>query len=240
MKKLIITLLIPFCGYAVTAQTKRKPATKKALVKSTAAPARMTSLADSASYAFGISMGSGLKTNGLKALNYDLLIKGLKDAFQGQTPLLNEQASQKAIGDLFKTITMEKYAPQIAKEKNFLEGNLKQINVKNTASGLQYIVITPGEGPKPTATDNVLVNYKGTLLDGKQFDSSYDRKEPLSIAVNRVIPGWTEGLQLMSPGSKYKFFIPYQLAYGERAMGKDIPPYSMLIFEVELLKINGK
>lgn len=239
MKKLIITLLIPFCGYAVTAQTKRKPATKKATVKSAAA-ARMTSLADSASYAFGISMGSGLKTNGLKVLNYDLLIKGLKDAFQGQTPLLNEQASQKAIGDLFKTITMEKYAPQIAKEKNFLEGNLKQINVKNTASGLQYIVITPGEGPKPTATDNVLVNYKGTLLDGKQFDSSYDRKEPLSIAVNRVIPGWTEGLQLMSPGSKYKFFIPSNLAYGERAMGKDIPPYSMLIFEVELLKINGK
>lgn len=240
MKKLFITLLIPFCGYAVTAQTKHKPGNKKAPVKSAAAPARMTSLADSASYAFGISMGSGLKTNGLKALNYDLLIKGLKDAFQGQTPLLNEQASQKAIGDLFKIITMEKYAPQIAKEKNFLEGNLKQTNVRNTASGLQYIVITPGEGPKPTATDNVLVNYKGTLLDGKQFDSSYDRKEPLSIAVNRVIPGWTEGLQLMSPGAKYKFFIPYNLAYGERAMGKDIPAYSMLIFEVELLKINGK
>lgn len=240
MKKLIITLLIPFCGYAVTAQTKRKPAAKKAPLKSAAAPARMTSLADSASYAFGISMGSSLKTNGLKTLNYDLLIKGLKDAFQGQTPLLNEQAAQKAIGDLFKIITMEKYAPQIAKEKNFLEGNLKQTNVKQTASGLQYIVITPGEGPKPTATDNVLVNYKGTLLDGKQFDSSYDRKEPLSIAVNRVIPGWTEGLQLMSPGSKYKFFIPYQLAYGERPAGKEIPPYSMLIFEVELLKINGK
>ncbi|KIO77595.1 peptidylprolyl isomerase [Pedobacter lusitanus] len=200
----------------------------------------MTSLADSASYAFGTSMGSGLKTNGVKTLNYDLLIKGLKDAFQGQTLLLTEQASQQVIGNFFKEITREKYAAQIAKEQNFLEGNLKVIDVKSTSSGLQYQVITPGEGPKPKATDNVLVNYKGTLLNGKQFDSSYDRKEPLSIAVNRVIPGWTEGLQLMSPGAKYKFFIPYNLAYGERAMGKDIPPYSMLIFEVELLKINGK
>jgi len=239
MKKLALTFLIPLCGYAVTAQTKRKPATRKTPVKITA-PVKMMSLTDSASYAFGISMASGLKTNGVKSLNYDLLAKGLKDAFQGQTPLLTEQASQKVIGNLFKEITMEKYAAQIAKEKNFLEGNLKVTDVKSTASGLQYIVITPGDGPKPKITDQVTVNYKGTLLSGKQFDSSYDRKEPLTIGVNRVIPGWTEGLQLMSPGSKYKFFIPYHLAYGERAMGQEIPPYSMLIFEVELLKINGK
>ncbi|QNK62363.1 FKBP-type peptidyl-prolyl cis-trans isomerase [Pedobacter sp. PAMC26386] len=240
MKKLIITLLIPFCGYAVNAQTKRKPATKKTTAKTAVSAAKLANLTDSASYAFGLSMATGLKSNGVKALNYDLLARGLKDAFQGHTPLLTEQTSQKVIGNLFKEITQAKYAEQIAKEKNFLEGNLKNIEVKNTASGLQYIVVAPGDGPKPKATDNVLVNYKGTLLNGKQFDSSYDRKEPLSIAVDRVIPGWTEGLQLMSPGSKYKFFIPYNLAYGERAMGKDIPPYSMLIFEVELLKVNDK
>ena len=239
MKKLVLTLLIPLCGYAVTAQTKHKPVTRKTPAKTTA-PIRMTSLTDSASYAFGLSMASGLKTNGLKALNYDLLTKGLKDAFQGQTPLLTEQASQKVIGNLFKEITMEKYAAQIAKEKNFLEGNLKVTEVKSTASGLQYIVVAPGDGPKPKLTDQVTVNYKGTLLSGKQFDSSYDRKEPLTIGVDRVIPGWTEGLQLMSPGAKYKFFIPYNLAYGERPMGKEIPPYSMLIFEVELLKVNDK
>jgi len=101
-------------------------------------------------------------------------------------------------------------------------------------------VLTPGTGVKPQATDTVLVNYKGTLLDGKQFDSSYYRNEPLSLSLDRVIPGWTEGMQLMPAGSKYRFFIPYELAYGERGAGQDIPPYSTLIFEIELLKVNGK
>ena len=124
--------------------------------------------------------------------------------------------------------------------QDFLEQNKKRAGVQTTASGLQYEVLTAGTGVKPLATDSVLVHYKGTLLNGKQFDSSYDRGEPISFPLNRVIPGWTEGVQLMPAGSKYKFFIPYNLAYGERGAGQDIPPYSTLIFEVELLKVNGK
>ncbi|MBB6500288.1 FKBP-type peptidyl-prolyl cis-trans isomerase [Pedobacter cryoconitis] len=239
MKKLFITALIPFCAYAVTAQTKRKPV-KKATVKTAVAPVKMTSLTDSASYAFGLSMATGLKSNGVTTLNYDLLIKGLKDVYQGQTPLLSQENSQKAIGNLFKGITQAKYATQIAEGNTFLANNKKTPGIQTTSSGLQYQVITPGAGQKPTATDNVQVNYKGTLLNGKQFDSSYDKKEPLSISLDHVIPGWTEGVQLMSPGAKYKFFIPANLAYGERGAGQDIPPYSTLIFEIELIKINAK
>ncbi|MNR36347.1 FKBP-type 22 kDa peptidyl-prolyl cis-trans isomerase [compost metagenome] len=124
--------------------------------------------------------------------------------------------------------------------QEFLEQNGKRAGVQTTASGLQYEVLTAGTGVKPVATDSVLVHYKGTLLNGKQFDSSYDRGEPISFPLNAVIAGWTEGVQLMPAGSKYKFYIPYNLAYGARGAGADIPPYSTLIFEVELLKVNGK
>jgi len=239
MKKLLIALLIPFCGYTVNAQTKKKPIVKKTVKPAAAVLSPKTTL-DSASYAFGMSMASSLKNDGVKGLNYDLLIKGLKDAFGGQPTLLTQEASQKAIGNLFKTLSQAKFAVNINEGKAFLENNKKNADVKTTASGLQYIVVNAGSGPKPAATDTVVVNYSGKLLNGKQFDSSYDRNEPLSIELNHVIPGWTEGVQLMSPGAKYKFFIPYNLAYGERGAGQDIPPFSTLVFEIDLLKVNGK
>lgn len=239
MKKLLVTLLIPFCGYAVNAQTKGKTAAKKTTKPVASAP-KFTSNLDSASYAFGMSMASNLKSGGLKTLNYDLLNRGLKDAFAGNPTLLTEPAAQKAIGNLFRKAAEAKFAPTIEEGKRFLEGNLKKPGVHATASGLQYEVITPGSGPKPTATDNVQVHYRGTLLNGKEFDSSYKRDKPLDIALNNVITGWTEGVQLMSAGAKYKFYIPYNLAYGERGSGQDIVPYSTLIFEIELLKINPK
>jgi len=238
MNKFFITLLIPFCGYAAIAQVKRKAVVKKTVTTSVAVKPK--TLLDSASYAFGTSMASSLKNDGVKNLNYDLLVKGLKDAFGGQTPLLTQEASQKAIGNLFKSLSQQKFGPAIAEGKAFLESNKTKPGVQTTASGIQYLVLTQGTGIKPKATDTVLVNYKGTLLNGKQFDSSYDRKEPLSLSLDRVIPGWTEGMQLMPVGSKYRFFIPYHLAYGERGAGQDIPPYSTLIFEIELLKVNGK
>jgi len=122
--------------------------------------------------------------------------------------------------------------------KKFLEDNAKKAGVKTTASGLQYKVITEGTGKKPKATETVTVHYRGTLIDGTEFDSSYKRGEPISFGLNRVIAGWTEGLQLMPTGSKYEFYIPYNLAYGERGAGGVIPPYAALIFEVELLGVK--
>jgi FKBP-type peptidyl-prolyl cis-trans isomerase len=239
MKKLLITLLIPFCGYAAGAQTKSKVMAKKT-TKTVSAVKKPTSTLDSASYAFGMSMAASLKNSGLTSLNYDMLVKGLKDSFTGQQTMLTQDAAQKAIGDVFKKASQAKFSVNITEGKKFLENNKKTPGVQTTASGLQYIVLTPGSGIKPKATDTVLVNYKGTLLNGKQFDSSYDRHEPLSLSLDRVIPGWTEGMQLMPAGSKFRFFIPYNLAYGERGAGQDIPPYSTLIFEIELLKVNGK
>ena len=181
-----------------------------------------------------------MKKDGLNAINYDLMMQGMKDAFNEKPFALTTQASQSAINNLFVTLSKKKFGPAIAEGTAFLENNKKQPGVQVTASGLQYQVITKGTGAMPKATDSVLVHYKGTLLNGKQFDSSYDRNEPISFPLSNVIPGWTEGVQLMPAGSKYKFFIPYNLAYGERGAGQDIPPYSTLIFEIELLKVNGQ
>lgn len=246
MKKIFITLLLPFCGLITFAQSTAKkgaPVKKTGVHKAPVKAVQKVSLhnnLDSASYAIGADMAGGMKNSGLSALNYELLVKGLKDAFEGKTLLISREESQAPISKLFSSVTQKKYAPAIAEGKAFLENNKKQPGVQVTPSGLQYIVLKAGDGIKPKATDTVLAHYKGTLLNGKQFDSSYDRNEPLSLPLNRVIPGWTEGMQLMPAGSKYKFFIPYQLGYGERGAGADIPPYSTLIFEVELLKVNGK
>ncbi|WP_316742411.1 FKBP-type peptidyl-prolyl cis-trans isomerase [Pedobacter antarcticus] len=250
MKKLLIGLLIPFCGYTAVAQTKTP--VKKAPVRNTASKAgvksthtapvaaKPMSTLDSASYAFGTSMAASLKSGGLTDLNYDLLVRGLKETFSGKQVLLNQEDSQRAIANLFQKMNENKFSAEIEEGKAFLQQNGTKEGIKTTASGLQYEVITPGTGISPKSTDTVLVNYKGTLLNGKQFDSSYDRNAPLSLSLDRVITGWTEGMQLMQTGAKYRFFIPYQLAYGERGAGADIPPYSALIFEIELLKVNGK
>jgi FKBP-type peptidyl-prolyl cis-trans isomerase FklB len=245
MKKIAIALLLPLCSVAALAQTSKKttPAKKAPAAKSAQKPiAKPTfkSTLDSASYSFGITMATNMKKDGLNALNYDLFVKGLQDAFNEKPFALTTQASQAAINNLFASLSKKKFGPAIAEGAAFLENNKKQPGVQVTASGIQYQVITKGTGVMPKATDTVLVHYKGTLLNGKQFDSSYDRNEPISFPLNGVIAGWTEGVQLMPAGSKYKFFIPYNLAYGERGAGQDIPPYSTLIFEIELLKVNGK
>jgi len=252
-----IFLVACLSGIAAASYSQTKTAAKKPVAKKTTTVTKATTVTalkstlDSTSYAFGTSIGAGLKTTGLSTLNYEVLLKGLKDAFTGGKVVLNQQQAQQCINEaLAKASAVKnkaeieankiKYAPVMKEGQEFLEQNKKRAGVQTTASGLQYEVLTPGTGVKPVATDSVLVHYKGTLLNGKQFDSSYDRGEPISFPLNRVIPGWTEGVQLMPAGSKYKFYIPYNLAYGERGAGADIPPYSTLIFEVELLKVNGK
>lgn len=193
---------------------------------------------DSASYAFGMSVAEDLKSRGIKGLNYTVVAKAMEDAFTGRTEMLTLEQRQKVIYEFLTSATKSQHASTIADGKAFLEENKKKPGVKSIPSGLQYEVIKSGTGPKPKATDEVTVHYKGTLLNGKQFDSSYDRNEPLTLSLNQVIKGWTEGVQLMSVGSKYRFFIPYELGYGERGAGEDIPPYSTLIFEIELIRIG--
>ena len=239
MKKLFLTVLVPLGTLTAMAQTK-KPVKKHAPASKVTTPAGLKNGLDSASYAFGSSMAGSLKANGLTTLNYDLLVKGLKDVLVDKPLLIAKEKSQPAINKIFAEASKKKFAGNVAEGKAFLENNKKVAGVTTTASGLQYQQIKAGDGPHLKTTDTVLVHYKGTLLSGKQFDSSYDRNEPISLPLTGVIAGWTEGLQHMEKGSKYKLFIPDNLAYGERGAGQDIPPDSTLIFEIELLKINGK
>ncbi len=207
-------------------------------------PPQLKDQKDKASYSIGYDIGTTFKKQNME-LNPDLLFAGLKDALSGKEAMSKEDRD-KTLQDFQKEM-MEKQAAatKAAGEKNLADGekflteNKKKEGVKTTASGLQYKVVKEGSGAPPKATDTVVVNYKGTLIDGTEFDSSYKRKEPATFPVNRVIPGWTEALQLMKPGAKYELYIPSKIAYGERGAGKDIGPNAALIFEVELLSIKA-
>jgi FKBP-type peptidyl-prolyl cis-trans isomerase FklB len=200
---------------------------------------------DKLSYALGASMARNLKQYEVD-LNMDLYIKGMKDVFTGSKELLTEKEIASIIAktqENVKAKMQDKAMAQLEKNKKdgeeFLAQNKKKKGVKTLPSGLQYKVITEGKGKSPKETDQVTVNYRGKLIDGTEFDSSYKRGEPATFAVNGVIKGWTEALQLMKEGSKWELFIPANLAYAERA-APGIPPNSTLIFEVELIKIGAK
>jgi FKBP-type peptidyl-prolyl cis-trans isomerase FklB len=173
-------------------------------------------------------------------INPDVLAAGIKDSIAGKAQLTQDQV--KEVMTQFEKDMEQKQ--KSAGEKNkadgakFLEENKKKEGVKTTASGLEYKVLKEGTGPQPKATDMVTVNYRGTLIDGTEFDSSYKRGQPATFPLNGVIKGWTEGLQLMKKGSKYQFVVPSNLAYGERSVGPDIAPNATLIFEVELLDVK--
>ncbi len=199
---------------------------------------------DRVSYSVGYQVGGDFKRQGV-ALNPDLLVKGIQDAISGGKPLMTQQEMNKTLVDLKKKIvTAQREEQKKAAEKNlaegkkFLEGNAKKAGVTTLPSGLQYKVIAKGTGASPKKTDSVTVHYKGTLIDGTEFDSSYKRGKPATFRVDGVIAGWTEALQLMKPGAKWQLFIPPNLAYGERGAGPRIGPNSTLIFEVELIKVN--
>lgn len=218
--------ILTFCMSAISvlsfAQTAAKPLT----------------LTDSASYSFGLKIAQGLKSDGVITLNYALLTKAMEDVFGGKPLLITDDQAGPIISNFLQKASKAKFSGFETEGVTFLAENKKKPNIKTTVSGLQYEVLMEGTGAKPVAADEVTVHYKGTLLNGKQFDSSYDRNEPLALSLQNVIPGWTEGVQLMTVGSKYRFYVPYNLGYGERGAGQDIPPYSTLIFDIELIKIG--
>ena len=193
---------------------------------------------DKISYALGLSMGQNLMGSGVTSLDYADLAAGIKDVLEKNQPQISYQEAQQVLGQFFQELEAKIAGAAKADGEKFLAENKKREGIQVTASGLQYEVLEATIGQKPKATDTVKVHYEGTLIDGTVFDSSYRRGESISFPLNGVIKGWTEGLQLMSIGSKYKFFIPYQLAYGERGAGQQIPPYAALIFTVELLGIE--
>lgn len=191
---------------------------------------------DSVSYNLGILIAQNLKQQGLGDVNPAQLARGVADALAGASVDLAK--CNESVSEYIQAQQAKKFEGNVAAGKKFLEENKLRPGVVTTASGLQYEVMKPGTGAKPTANDRVTVHYHGTLLDGSIFDSSVERGQPATFGVTQVIQGWVEGLQLMPLGSKYKFFIPYNLGYGERGAGGDIGPFATLIFEVELLKIN--
>ncbi len=193
---------------------------------------------DKISYAIGLSMGQNLMGSGVSSLEYADLAAGIKDVLEKNQPQISYQEAQQVLGKFFSELEQKIAGEAKAAGEAFLAENAKREGVKVTSSGLQYEVLEATIGQKPKATDKVRVHYEGTLIDGTVFDSSYKRGESTTFGLNQVIKGWTEGLQLMSIGSKYKLYLPYQLAYGERGAGANIPPYAALIFTVELLGIE--
>jgi FKBP-type peptidyl-prolyl cis-trans isomerase FklB len=198
------------------------------------------------SYIIGMDIGANFKRKSVD-IDPDLVAKGIKDGLSGAKPLLSQQEAREIMTAFEKEMRAKQEASlKVAGEKNkkegevFLAENKKKEGVKTLPSGLQYKVIKPGTGKKPAATDTVTTHYKGTLIDGTEFDSSYRRGKPATFPVNGVIPGWTEALQLMEEGAKWQLFIPPNLAYAERGAGRIIGPHATLIFEVELISIQEK
>jgi len=228
--------------------TAKSPAGAKpgqAAAKRTAVPpAPLKTQKQKASYAVGLNIAKGLQADGVD-VDPESLARGVRDAVTGAKPLLTEQEAQAALSALAVELRAKQEAklqalsaPNRKAGADYLAANKAKEGVVELPSGLQYKVLKEGSGPKPTANDRVVCNYRGTLIDGTEFDSSYKRGEPVTFAVSQVIKGWTEALQLMPVGSKWQLFLPADLAYGNQQKGKDIAPGSTLLFEVELLSIQ--
>ena len=200
---------------------------------------------DKLSYALGIGIGSQLAGMGAKELNIDDFAQAIKDVISGSELKVDNAEAQTLVQNFFQEQEAKQQAAaaeagKVAKATGeaFLAENGKKDGVVTLPSGLQYQVLKEGNGKKPSATDQVVCHYEGTLIDGTVFDSSYKRNQPATFGLNQVIAGWTEGVQLMQEGAKYRFFIPYDLAYGERGAGAQIPPLAALVFDVELIEVK--
>jgi FKBP-type peptidyl-prolyl cis-trans isomerase FklB len=202
--------------------------------------ASLKSKEDSVAYSIGISIGTNMKKDEIDKLNVDLLVQGMRETLRGDSSAIDNSTAINIIQSYLND--KQKMKSEAAKEegRKFLAENKNKPGVKTTASGLQYIVEKEGTGAIPVATDTVVIHYHGTLLDGTVFDSSVEKGQPLEYPVNGFIPGWIEALTMMKVGSKWKLFVPSELAYGERPMGPKIKPNSTLVFELELLKIKNK
>lgn len=199
----------------------------------------MQELKDKVSYAVGLSIAESLKSQQLGSLDLDLLRDGIQDVFEEKELKINPQEANGLIQEFLEEANSAAFGDNKENGIVFLEENLKRDEVSSTDSGLQYEVTEEGTGAKPSASDTVTVHYHGSLIDGTVFDSSVERGTPASFGVHQVIPGWTEALQLMSVGSKYRLYIPQELAYGANPHpGGPIQPYSALIFDVELIEIK--
>lgn len=241
----LAVLLLSAAGSALLAQQPAAPAkpADAATPPAAGSAAKPESLHDRASYIIGLNLGRSLKAQDVPA-NNDLIIRGLRDGLSGAASALTDEEIQAAMKD-FQTEILAKQNEKrkaegeanLKKSEEYLAANKAKAGVKTTASGLQYEVLKEGTGATPAKTDRVTVHYKGTLPDGKVFDSSYDRNEPATFGVGEVIPGWVEALQLMKPGGKYRVVIPPALAYGENGAGDVIGPNSTLVFEIELLSV---
>ena len=192
---------------------------------------------DNLSYALGMSMASNLMNSGLRQLDVESFVKAFSEVMSNSTPSMSPQEANEIIQHFFSKKQEEMLGNNLEEGRTFLEENSKKENVVTLPSGLQYEILTEGSGEKPKATDKVKCHYHGTLLNGTVFDSSVQRGEPAVFGVNQVIKGWVEALQLMAEGSKWRLFIPSELAYGEQGAGGSIEPNSTLIFDVELLGI---
>ncbi|HZI54971.1 MAG TPA: FKBP-type peptidyl-prolyl cis-trans isomerase [Chitinophagaceae bacterium] len=246
MMKLFLVFTLLSVAVTISAQTttKTKPVAKTSTAKPAVKQPALKNLSDSASYALGVGIAnfyeqqvSYFKQQGITNLNTSLTLKAVNDVLTGKPALLNDDMANAVLNKLIIQVQEEKCKPNIDAGAAFLAKNKTKAGVKTTASGLQYEVITEGTGIKPTSVDTFVCHYRGTLLNGTEFDASYNRGQPLVYPVKDVIRGWTEGLQLMAVGSKYKFYIPHTLGYGT-ADNQSIPGGSTLIFEVELLDVK--
>lgn len=191
------------------------------------------------SYALGVVVGSNIESQELDSLDLETLLLAIGDVFNDQDLKLSQEEAEMTVQEYMQQAMEAKKAKVIEESANFLTENKTKEGVQVTESGLQYKVLKEGSGKTPAATDTVTVHYIGKLTDGTVFDSSVQRGEPVTFGVNQVIPGWTEALQLMQEGDKWEIYVPYPLAYGERGAGAQIPPFSTLIFEVELLEVKN-
>jgi FKBP-type peptidyl-prolyl cis-trans isomerase FklB len=234
MKNCLLFLFSSLICFQLTAQTKKKTAPSSG---NASTPEVLKDQTDSLSYSVGVMIANFYKQQGITKINNALVQKGMIEEMNGNKTALDIQQCNQILMSYIEKVKADKASASKAQAMAFLAENKNKPGVITTASGLQYIVLKEGTGPKPLATDKVKCDYEGKLIDGTIFDSSVKQGKPIEFTVNGVIRGWTEALQLMNTGSKYRLFVPPDLGYGDQQMGPDIKPGSLLIFDVELIEI---